>query len=155
MANLVRQQELDVEVAYRGFCFQESDDSAVPVPFNDGYEWGVFLNPHARRIDLFSAGHTHTATVTVKVWDAEPPLDTSVQWDEQGEVDFESTTGEVAVWTLTLGRAKDVISLAESGGQWRVRVYCSGRAEVERVTRIEGVAHGVEKYLLEFWPQDA
>ncbi|GGU22334.1 hypothetical protein GCM10010289_49780 [Streptomyces violascens] len=33
MANLVRQQAIDVEVAYRGFCFQESDDGAAPDRF--------------------------------------------------------------------------------------------------------------------------
>ncbi|MFI6056021.1 hypothetical protein ACIBCO_38850 [Streptomyces violascens] len=155
MALVLLQQSLDVEVAYRGFCFQESDDSAVPVAFSDGYEWGVFLNPHVRRFDLFSSGHTHTALVTVKVWDAAPPVDDTERWEEQGEVDFESTTGELAVWTLTLGRAKDVITLGETGGLWRVRVSCTGRAEVERVTRTEGMAYGVERYLVEFWPRTA
>ncbi|MFD7338459.1 hypothetical protein ACFV98_20985 [Streptomyces violascens] len=115
----------------------------------------MFLNPHVRRFDLFSAGHTHTAAVTVKVWDAEPPLDDSSAWDGQGEVDFETTTGKVALWTLTLGRTKGVIPLAEAGRWWRVRVSCSGRAEVERITRTEGVADGVERYLVEFWPQEA
>jgi hypothetical protein len=32
-----RLQQLDGEVAFRVFGFQESDDSAVPVPFGDDY----------------------------------------------------------------------------------------------------------------------
>jgi hypothetical protein len=92
VAELLQQQLLDIEVAFRGFGFQESDDSVVPVPFGEGYEWGVFLNGHVRRFDLFSAGHTHTAAVTARVWDGEPEPDEG-DWDEQGEVDFETTTG--------------------------------------------------------------
>ncbi|MCM2422844.1 hypothetical protein [Streptomyces sp. RKAG293] len=151
MAHLLRRELLPVEVAFRGFGFQESDDSAVPVPFGDGYEWGVFLSQHVRRFDLFSAGHTHTAAVTVRVWDAEPEPE-KTDWDEQGEVDFETTTGDVAVWTMTLGRSHHLIRLG-AAGVWRVRVGCTGRAEVERVTRAEGVAHGVERYMVEFWPK--
>jgi hypothetical protein len=40
-------------------------------------------------------------------------------------------------------------------GWWRVRVGCTGRAEVETVTRTEGVAHGVEKYVIDFWPKSS
>ncbi|MET9422192.1 hypothetical protein ABZY06_15880 [Streptomyces sp. NPDC006540] len=151
MAELLRQEQLDVEVAFRGFGFQESDDSAVPVPFGDDYEWGVFLNQHVRRFDLFSAGHTHTAAVTVRIWDGEPEAE-KADWDEQGEVDFESTTGDVAVWTTTLGRSQQLIRLG-SAGMWRVRVGCTGRAEVERVTRTEGDAYGLERYMMDFWPK--
>ncbi|MEV8628572.1 hypothetical protein [Streptomyces sp. NPDC051079] len=151
MPELVRQDLLDVEVAFRGFGFQESDDTVVPVPFGDGYEWGVFLAQHERRFDLFSAGHTHTAAVTVRIWDAEPTPE-PVEWDEFGEVDFETTSGDVAVWTTTLGRSDHLIRLA-APGWWRVRVGCTGRAEVARVTQTEGVAYGVEKYVIDFWPK--
>ncbi|MFJ6354985.1 hypothetical protein ACIQKB_36710 [Streptomyces sp. NPDC092046] len=151
MPELVRQDLLDVEVAFRGFGFQESDDTVVPVPFGDGYEWGVFLAQHERRFDLFSAGHTHTAAVTVRIWDGEPGAE-PVEWDESGEVDFETTSGDVAVWTTTLGRSGHLIRLGASGW-WRVRVGCTGRAEVARVTQTEGVAYGVEKYVVDFWPK--
>ncbi|MFF5787874.1 hypothetical protein ACFY8P_23250 [Streptomyces sp. NPDC012693] len=137
MPELLQKQLLDVEVAFRGFGFQESDDAAVPVSFGDGYEWGMFLARHERRFDLFSAGHTHTAAVTVR---------------EIGEVDFETTTGDVAVWTMTLGRSDHLIQLGVPGW-WRVRVGCTGRAEVARVTQTEGVAYGVEKYVIDLWPK--
>ncbi|MFI8963065.1 hypothetical protein ACIGO8_13185 [Streptomyces sp. NPDC053493] len=151
MPELLHQQLLDVEVAFRGFGFQESDDSAVPVPFGDDYEWGVFLQGHERRFDLFSAGHTHTAGVEVRVW-AGQPLAAPGEWDEQEEVDFETTTGDVAVWTMTLGRSDHLIRLGNPG-RWRVRVGGTGRAGVARVTQTQGVAYGVEKYLIDFWPK--
>ncbi|MFD7030278.1 hypothetical protein ACFWAR_19785 [Streptomyces sp. NPDC059917] len=149
MAALVGQQVLDAEVAFRAFGFQESDDSVVPVLFPNGFEWGVFLQEHVRRFDLFSAGHTHTAALTARIWDSEPDGDDEL-WDEQAEVDYESTTGDVAVWGT--GRSDELIRLGHAG-LWRVRVSCAGRAETERVTRAEGTAHGVERYLIDFWPK--
>lgn len=149
MATLVGNQRLDAEVAFRSFGFQESDDNLVPVPYPDGFEWGVFLQPYVRRFDLFSAGHTHTATVIARVWDGEPEGE-AADWDEQAEVDYESVTGDVAVWGT--GRSDQLIRLGRAG-LWRVRVSCAGRAEVERVTRTEGTAHGVERYTIDFWPK--
>ncbi|MFK0256317.1 hypothetical protein [Streptomyces sp. NPDC090445] len=46
---------------------------------------------------LGSAGHTHTAAVTARVWDARPDAGEG-EWDEQAEVDYESVSGDVAVW---------------------------------------------------------
>ncbi|MFJ7268010.1 hypothetical protein ACIQV3_15380 [Streptomyces sp. NPDC099050] len=151
MATLVGQQSLDAEVSFRSFGFQESDDSVVPVPFPDCFEWGVFLQPHVRRFDLFSAGHTHTAAVLARVWDGQPDVQ-ETDWDERGEIDYESVTGEVALWGD--GRSDQLIRLGRPG-QWRVRVTCTGRAEVERLTQEEGTAHGVEKYTIDFWPKSA
>ncbi|MFG2487942.1 hypothetical protein ACGFSI_35000 [Streptomyces virginiae] len=148
MATLLGQQELDARVEFRAFGFQESDESVVPVPFPDDFNRGVFLSPHVRRFDVFSAGHTHTAAVTVRVWDGLPDAE-DVEWEERGEIDYESVTGDVAVWGS--GRSEDLIQLGR-GGMWRVRVLCTGRAEVERVTRDEGTAHRVERYVIDFWP---
>lgn len=71
MATLLGQQRVDAEVVFRAFGFQESDDNAMPVPYPDGYEWGVFLQPHVRRFGLFSAGHAHTAAVIARIWDGD------------------------------------------------------------------------------------
>ncbi|MEU7038295.1 hypothetical protein ABZ958_32145 [Streptomyces sp. NPDC046237] len=141
---------MDVEVAFRGFGFQESDDTVVPVPFGDGYEWGVFLKEHERSFDLLSAGHTHTATMEVSVWDFEPlaaeatgmnvarstsrrPAGRRCVDDGSRPVGPSGPTGEVGV-------------VAGPGG-------CIGRDEVARVTQLEGVAYGVEKYVVGFWPE--
>ncbi|MFJ3174329.1 hypothetical protein ACIPJK_26570 [Streptomyces roseus] len=146
---LLGEQELDVRVEFRSFGFQESDDAAVPVPFPDESSWGVFLQGHLRRFDVFSAGHTHTAAVKARVWDGAPNAEDG-EWDEQGEIDFESVSGEVAVWGS--GRSEDRIRLGR-GGMWRVRVRCAGRAEVACITRDEGTAYGVERYVIDFWPE--
>ncbi|MGW0615227.1 hypothetical protein [Streptomyces sp. NPDC002788] len=150
MAELVRQQHVDADVSYHCFGFQESDDADLPVPFPDDFADGVFLNAFPGRLDFYSAGHTHTASVTVEVWDAEPPSQDPQQWDEQAEADFESTSGEVAVWSM--GRADDLITLSDSGGSWRVRANCTGRKETAALSEQEGTGKGVEKYLVQFWP---
>ncbi|MFD0271374.1 hypothetical protein ACFVGY_33115 [Streptomyces sp. NPDC127106] len=149
MAVLLGEQELEGRVEFRSLGFQESDDSVVPVPFPDDFAWGVFLQEHVRRFDVFSAGHTHTAAVTARVWDARPDADEG-EWDEQAEVDYESVSGDVAVWGA--GRSQELIRLGRAG-RWRVRVRAAGRAEVERVTRDEGTAYGVERYVIDFWPK--
>ncbi|MFD3701462.1 hypothetical protein ACFWUZ_36130 [Streptomyces sp. NPDC058646] len=146
---LLRQQELDARVEFWSFGLQESDDSVVPVPFPDDFQWGVFLQGHVRRFDVFSAGHTHTALLAVRVWDSSPGAEAG-DWEEQAETDFESVTGDVAVWGA--GRSEDLIRLGRPG-MWRVRVRCAGRTEVERETQSEGTAYGVERYAIDFWPK--
>jgi hypothetical protein len=155
MAELVRQQHLDADVGHHGFGLQESDDGDLPLPFPDDFKQGVFLNHFPGRLDIYSGGHTHTAAVTVEVWDGQPPEQDPSEWDEQAEAPFESTSGEVAVWSMDLGRADDVITLADSGGSWRVRVSCAGRREAAALSEQEGTGEGVEKYLVQFWPATA
>ncbi|GGX40687.1 hypothetical protein GCM10010353_65070 [Streptomyces chryseus] len=128
MAQLVRQQRVDAYVGYFAFGLQDSDDAALPVPFPDDFHHGAFLTTHPGRLDITSGGHTHTATVNLEVWDAAPPPQGPADWDEQAEADLESTSGQLAVWSMHTGRADDVITLAKTGGSWRVRVSCSGRA---------------------------
>ncbi|GAA2443072.1 hypothetical protein GCM10010433_50350 [Streptomyces pulveraceus] len=151
MALLVREDVLDVSVSFNSFAFQESDDSLVPVPYNQAYERGGFLTQHSRRIDVYSGAHTHDAEVRVRVWDMEPETGGG-PWDKQDEVDFESATGDVAIWSTVHGRLPALISLG-APGRWRVRVSCSGRAEAKKVSEREGVAYGVEKYVVDFWLQ--
>lgn len=155
MARLVRKQQVKADVAYHAFGLQESDDGDLPVPFPDDFEQGVFLNAFPGRLDIYSAGHTHTASVAVEVWDGPPLAQDAAQWDEWAEADFESTSGEVAVWSMSLGRADDVITLAGSGGSWRVRVSCTGRAAAAALSEDEGTGDGVEEYLVQFWPAKA
>ncbi|MFD5013781.1 hypothetical protein [Streptomyces chartreusis] len=112
----------------------------------------MFLNAFLGHLDIYSAGHTHTASVAVEVWDGTPPAQDAAQWDERAEADFEPTSGEVAVWSMGLGRADDAITLAGSGGSWRVRVSCTGRAAAAALSEDEGTGDGVEKYLVQFWP---
>ncbi|WP_185930927.1 MULTISPECIES: hypothetical protein [unclassified Streptomyces] len=89
------------------------------------------------------------------MWDGPPPQEDPADWDEQAEAEFESTSGQVAVWSMHTGRADDVIVLEGSGGSWRVRVSCAGRAEAAALSEGEGTGHGVERYLIRFWPAGA
>ncbi|REK84644.1 hypothetical protein DY245_42030 [Streptomyces inhibens] len=152
MARLVRQQELQVRVAYHSFALQESDDASLAVPYPDESEFGKYLNVFPGRLDFYSAGHTHTATVAVQVWDGPPPAaDADEKWEESEEAVVDTASGELAVWGMQ--RADDVVVLGDAGGRWGVRVGSAGRSEVQRVTEDVGVAHGVERWLMQFWPE--
>lgn len=148
MAELVSGEDLPVRVTFHGWSIQESDESVVPVPYPDeGGEPG-FLRAFPGRVDIRSAGHTHTAAVRVECFNA-PVEAPAGEWDISEEAEFISSSGEVAVWSD--GRDEE-FTLPEPG-RWRLRVLCAGRQEVERLTRDIGVAHRVERYLLQFWPQ--
>lgn len=136
---------------HHAFGFQESDDGDLPMPFPDEFAFGVFLSTYPGRLDVYSGGHTHTAWVDVEVWDGQPPVRDRGAWDEQAEADFESTSGDVAVWSMSVGRTDDLIVLG-SPGRWRVRVSCTGRAEAAALSQGLGVGEGVERYLTQFWP---
>lgn len=150
MATLIRRRGLQVKVTYHMFALQDSDDAALPVPYPDEGEFGKFLNVFPGRIDFYSAGHTHTADVTVEVWDGIPEGWADADWEEQGEAVVSIASGELAVWDM--GRADGIVPLGEAGGRWRVRAGSSGRAEVQRLTEDVGVADGVEMWLMQFWP---
>ncbi len=150
VAQLVRQQRVNADVGYHSFALQESDDGELPMPFPDDYESGVFLNGFPGRLDFYSGGHTHTATLIVEVWDGPPPEQDPSVWDEQGEAEFESTSGEVAVWSGSVGRT-ETFALG-SPGSWHVRAHCVGRAEAAALSEGEGTGRDVERYLVQFWP---
>jgi hypothetical protein len=50
------------------------------------------------------------------------------------------------------GRSDALITLADVGGSWRVRVSCAGRAAAAALSEGEGTGHDVERYLVQFWP---
>ncbi|MGA5192146.1 hypothetical protein [Streptomyces exfoliatus] len=59
MPELLAQHHVDVEVDFFGFCLQDADDTAVPVPYPEGRAGTGFVSVLAGRIDVESAGHTH------------------------------------------------------------------------------------------------
>ncbi|MET9453377.1 hypothetical protein [Streptomyces cinerochromogenes] len=142
-------------VGYHAFALQESDDAFLDLEFPDEFDFGTFLSTHPGRLDITSAGHTHTASLTVEVWDGPAPAQDSAGWEEQAEADFESVSGQVAVWSMSLGRLDDLITLADSGGLWRVRASSAGRAEVSALAESEESIKGVECYLVQFWPANS
>ncbi|MDT0469410.1 hypothetical protein [Streptomyces gibsoniae] len=152
MAQLLRQQQLDVFVGYHAFGLQESDDAVLDLLFPDEFDFGAFLSTRPGRLDITSAGHTHTAVLTAEMWDGPAPTQEAAAWAEQAEADFESVSGQVAVWSMSLGRSEDLITLSDTGGSWHVRLCSSGRAAVEALGESEESIKGVERYLAQFWP---
>ncbi|MFF1378709.1 hypothetical protein [Streptomyces sp. NPDC058308] len=151
MAGLVQEQRLDVFVDSYAFAFVESWDAELPVEFPDAFNSDVFVNAFPGRVDVCSAGNTHTAAVTVQVWGETPPAEDGSAWDAQGEAGFESLSGDVAVWTPALGRTDDLVELGRKG-PWRVRVHSAGRAAVAALRESELPVVGVERYLVQFFP---
>ncbi|MCC9738477.1 hypothetical protein [Streptomyces sp. MNU89] len=153
MAVLIRRQELEIPVDFHGFALQEYDDMEVPVPFPEEraeLENPPFLTPYEMRLDVYSAGHTHTAVLIVEVWDGEPPADKGARWEARDEAEIFSVTGQLSVEVIA-GCAKDTVELGAPDTLWRVRLCSTGRAEVARLAQV-GVPHGVERYTAGFWP---
>ncbi|MVO87780.1 hypothetical protein GPA10_24215 [Streptomyces sp. p1417] len=152
MSELISREEVSVEVDFYGIYLQDWDDSQVPVPFPEGWEAGPFLRARPGRLDITSAGHTHTAALTVEVWDAEPPAP-SGDWEESERAEILSISGELEVGGVAGGPMPEPIRLSGRECNWSVRVACSGRSEVAEKAR-QGVPEGVvERYVLQFWPQ--
>lgn len=150
------QQKLDVEVDSYGFALQDLDDTQVPLEYPEGREAGrAFLTAHEGRLDIESAGHTHTAAMTAEVWDGEPAAsDDRGDWEEKAEAQLHSPSGELALWSVAAGPRDTHVHLSDTDGMWQVRVYCEGRREVARLAQ-EDVPEGVERYLVQFWPAAA
>ncbi|MGW8378941.1 hypothetical protein [Streptomyces sp. ODS28] len=154
VAQLQHQQDMDVFVEFSGFSLQESDEDFLDEEYPDGRRDGAgMLTAHVCRVDVKSEGHTHTAPLTAEVWDAEPPADTSTEWEAQEEAELYSPSGELAVWSYG-GAMEEYLYLGAEKMRWSIRVHCTGRSRVKALTD-HGVPHGAERYLVQFWPADA
>ncbi|MFK0293929.1 hypothetical protein ACIQU6_26155 [Streptomyces sp. NPDC090442] len=153
MADLLSRQELEVEVEFYSFALQEADDSLVPIRFPEELASEEFATFRTRRIDLTSGGHSHTALLSVEVWDGQPPpADDEAGCDAEAEGEIESVTGELAAYEM-MGISETSIVLGRRDTLWRVRIQCSGRSEVYRLAQVD-VPYGVERYLFRFWPSE-
>ncbi|SEB57031.1 hypothetical protein [Streptomyces sp. TLI_105] len=151
-ATLMGEQVLEPEVDFYGLCLQDADLSVVPNPYPAGRVMEGFVHARPGRVDIESAAHTHTAVMTAQVWDAEPPVDDTRVWDEQAETTVRCRTGKLQVGGVTCGPIAREIELGAPGTQWNVRLYGAGRAEVAKAVEEEGIAEGIETYLVQFWP---
>lgn len=151
MPEMLAEHTMDVRVEFHHFCVQEADDDLVPVPYPDGTAPdGRFLTAHECRVDVSSAGHTHTATLTAQIWDERPAEDTGIAWEEQGETEICSGSGTLS-FVVVGGPQPETLELGVPGRRWGLRICSAGRRQVARLAP-EGVPHGVEQYLLQFWP---
>lgn len=152
MVKLVKRQELPVEVDFHGWALQDWDDAQVPSTFPDGFDGESFLTPFPGRLDFSSAGHTHTAHLTVEVWDDQPPQPEG-NWEETAESDITCASGRLRAWAVAGGPMPEIIELSDQSGRWAVRAACTGRQEVAELTQ-SSVPEGVERYIVQFWPTD-
>ncbi|MCX5345928.1 hypothetical protein [Streptomyces atratus] len=153
MAELVAREEVRVSVEFHAFALQEEDDMEVPAPFPEerAEDPGAdFLSAYDMRLDFESAGHTHEAALTAEVWSSEPSVTGDEPWEAQSEAEIFSTTGNLSVETMS-GVGEGRVELGRPDTLWKVRAYCSGRAEAARLAAVD-VPVGVERYLVQFWP---
>ncbi|WP_125264469.1 hypothetical protein [Streptomyces alboflavus] len=151
MPKLISSGEVPVDVDFYGLYLQDWDDSQVPVPFPKEWEAGPFVHARPGRLDFTSGGHTHTAALTVEVWDSEPPTPSGV-WEESALTEITSASGQLEVGGVAGGPMPDPIYLSDQARTWTVRVCSAGRAEVAEKAR-HGVVQGVERYVFQFWPR--
>lgn len=149
MPKLIRRQEVVVEVDYGAWALQDWDDTQVPVRFPEGFERGVFLSARPGRLDFTSAGHTHTAGLTVEVWDGEPDIPAG-EWEETAEASLHCSSGKLRARSMAGGPMPGSIELSDGPGTWRVRVVSTGRGRVAELAA-RGVPEGVEQYITQFW----
>ncbi|MDJ1135397.1 hypothetical protein [Streptomyces iconiensis] len=153
MAELIAESTRYVGVEFHEFCVQEADVDLVPVPFPDDaddWEGSSFLRSFEMRVDVRSGGHTHSATLTSQIWDARPEERPDAVWEAGEETQILCPSGELSFVTVS-GAQPEPLELGVLERQWGLRVYCRGRDEAAVLAR-EGVPHGVEQYLLRFWP---
>ncbi|GAA1343696.1 hypothetical protein OG298_00580 [Streptomyces sp. NBC_01005] len=153
MAELVAREEVRVSVEFHAFALQEEDDMEVSAPFPEERVEGPgadLLTAYDKRLDFDSAGHTHEAALTAEVWSSEPSVAGDAGWEVQGEAEIFSTTGNLSVETMS-GVGEGRVELGRPETLWKVRAFCSGRAEAARLASV-GVPVGVERYLVQFWP---
>ncbi|CAM5656012.1 hypothetical protein [Streptomyces purpurascens] len=150
MASLIRRQEYPVNVDYNGWALQDFDDTQVPVLFPEDFDSGTFLTAHPGRLDFYSAGHTHTASLTVEIWDGEPAAPAG-EWDETALASIVCSSGKLRARGMAAGPMPEVIELSDNPSVWMVRVVCTGREAAAAQTQ-HGVVHGVERYIAQFWP---
>ncbi len=151
MARWVRRQSLEPRIEYYGLCLQEEDDALLPALYPEGVTHADgFVTAREGRVDIRSAGHTHTAAMTVEVWDGCPPPEETA-WEAQGEAEIFSASGVLRTKSMG-GLGLDRLLLGEPGRRWRARVCCSGRDEVAVRAALEGPVRGVEQYTVRLWP---
>ncbi|WP_405606656.1 hypothetical protein [Streptomyces sp. NBC_00076] len=151
MPNLIRRQEVSAEVDFGVWALQDCDDTQVPVTFPGGFERGPFLSAREGGLDFTSAGHTHTASLTVEVWDADPAVPAGL-WEVTAEASVYCSSGKLRARSVAGGPMPGSIELSDGPGTWSVRVVSAGRRQVAELAARE-VPEGVERYTAQFWPQ--
>jgi hypothetical protein len=114
----------------------------TPTPFLET-AYGVVM--------FHSAATDHHAAVRLEAWTHEPPAPPGV-WEAAREVTLPVASGTVALWQLMGGRsASNQAFTLGPPGRYRLRAHCRGRTAAQALGPVTW-RHGVEQYLLQFWP---
>jgi hypothetical protein len=140
--------DLQPQVEYRMFVVHDpqEDPLAAGAP---GPE--QLLLPGPGGVVVGSAGNDFYPTVTLEVWDGEPPPD-SAAWEGVEDADLHLPSGHVQVESVLSGYASRKLPVGEPG-TYRIRAHCRGRDEARRrIGQAMLYYYGVEEWLLRVWP---
>lgn len=143
-------ERLATEVLVDHGTFDLIDDSGeqdAPIEFRSA----VWLFAGRNQITVVSASSRHhVAAVTVEAWAAEPPALPDRPEFQDAAVRLDS--GLLEINPLVDGEDAEAVQVG-GPGDYRVRAYVSGRAELLAATPPPEVElRGVERYLLQIWP---
>jgi hypothetical protein len=152
---VIRELEAQIRVEYSHFYLLDTAIVDLPEPrltparwVETGDNWAAFL----------SGGQDHYASVRLQLWDAQPAAVTG-SWDLIQDGTFVATSGEILLWSPTIGPSEHKWHLA-GPGSYKMRVHCRGRQAVaqamdEIIAPHISLPRAIEQYLLQLWkPQD-
>ena len=143
--------EGQIRIEYSQFYLLDTSIVDLPEPrlsparwLDTGDNWAAFL----------SGGQDHYASVRLQLWDVEPTV-TTESWDLIQDCTFVANSGEIVLWSPTIGPSEHRWHLAGSG-RYKMRVHCRGRQAVaqamdEIATPYSSLPRAVEQYLLQLW----
>jgi hypothetical protein len=151
MADLVA--TLDDEIMVEGKLFGLIDDDGPP---EEGPNWltlGVpatlLTGPNCA--SFRSAGSDHYAAVRVEAWDSSPPP-ADQEWPENWSAEpISLSSGSVKLVAVTAASSGRLVRVGPAG-RYALGVAVRGRAAAAIPDPAHPIRHGVEHWLLRFWP---
>jgi hypothetical protein len=98
-----------------------------------------------------SGGTAFFPTVSVEVWQQEPPPHPE-PWDAVEQTGFESSTGRLRVCSID-GAPGGPDFPAGQPGTFQLRAHCRGRSEASARLGVELDYEGIEEWLIQIWPR--
>lgn len=114
-------------VEYGVFGLMDLDVASCPRPWPQEPLGGDGVTAIPNRVDFRSAVRDHEAAVRLQSGPQEPPR-LGPEWPDVDEIDVQLSSGQVRLWTVTMGPSEQVFTVGEPGG-YRLRVACRGRDE--------------------------
>jgi hypothetical protein len=140
-----------VLVEYGVFGLMDLDVSGCPRPWPQEPLAADAVTAIQNRVDFPSAARDHVVAVRLRSSPQEPPA-AGGEWPDVEEVEVVLTSGQVRLWTVTMGPSERILTVGPPG-RYRLRVASRGHDEAAVLSAShERVPDGTERYLLDFWP---